>query len=183
MTTIVVGTNSYIDTDDADAYFGDSLRADNWDALDTDIKSKALITATRMLDRQTWMGEKADDAQALQWPRTGVTDKYGNAVSDASVPQQILDATCELALMLTTDASVETKSNTNGNTKYLKAGEAEIGYFRPTRGGRFPTIIQELIAQFLAGAASAGSGGSYATGTCEESKFSCNPYGLTNGIT
>lgn len=175
--TLTVGENSYISVDDANNYFLDSLRNEDWDALDEERKAQALITATRMIDRQTWSGEKTSGAQDLQWPRTGVTDKYGNEVASDSVPQAILDATCELALSLTADASVETKSNTSANIKQLKAGSASIEYFRPTRGGRFPTIVQELIGQFLGSSASSSSGGAV-YGNCDRSQFDCNPYGL-----
>lgn len=184
MTTLVVGENTYIDLAGADAYFDDSLKFASWDALTDDVKSKALVTATRMLDRQTWAGTKTDESQDLQWPRSGVTDKYGNAIDSSTVPQQILEAQCELALSIALDPSVETNSSTSGNIKFLKAGEAEIGYFTPTRGGRFPTIIQELVGQFMGAAASAAnSGGAYVSGTCERSHFCSDQYGLISGIT
>lgn len=181
--TITVGTNGYITVANATTYFSSSLRSASWAAISDSDKEKALITATRMLDRQVWAGSKTSDAQALQWPRSGVTDAYGNEVSSASVPSQIIDANCELALALYTNSSVETDKNTSTNAKYIKAGSAAIAFFRPLRGGRFPTIIQELVGQFLTSAAAIAIPEAF--GTCEESAFdtcnSSNDFSLTGG--
>lgn len=177
-----VGTNSYVSRADATTYFASTLRSADWVAVVDATKDLALMTATRMLDRQTWSGEKYSGAQALEWPRSGVTDKYGEAVTESAVPQSIIDATCELALALTADATIETKKNTSSNIKSLKAGEAGLSYFRPVSGGRFPTIVQELVGQFLASGTAGGISAPMVTGNDGESQFDCNPYGLNGGL-
>lgn len=146
---LTVDTNTYITEAEADTYFQGSLNLGDWSGLGSDVKERALVTATRMLERQTWLGTKASDAQTLSWPRSGVTDAYGNAVSSASVPQAIKDAQAELALALYLTPQVQNQSSTSSNTKRLKAGSAEVEYFRPSRGTRFPVIIQELLGSFL----------------------------------
>lgn len=178
--TITVGTDSYISLADSNTYFGNNIRNDEWEILDDTVKERALKTATKFLDRQTWMGSKTSDAQALAWPRSGVTDRYGTAVSSASVPQQVKDAQCELALALIQDTAVETNKNSGKNIKFLRAGSAAVSFFRPQTGGRFPTIVQELIGQFMASAATIIAPEDF--GTDQTTSFSSCKYGLTEGI-
>lgn len=64
------------------------------------------------------------------------------------VPQFIKDATYELANWLISDPSILNNSQ-GSNINRLKAGSAEIWFFKPTSGSRFPTIIQEMIGQYL----------------------------------
>lgn len=179
--TLTVDENTYIDEADADAYFDGSLSRDDWSVLDTDVKERALITATRMLDRQKWAGTKTDPDQALAWPRTGLTDRDGNELDSATVPQAIKDAQAELALSLYLDPQVQTNTGTGLNTKRLKAGSAEIEYFRPTRNARFPTIIQELVGLYLQGSAALVVPAAY--GTDETSSFTSDVgYGVNEGF-
>ena len=52
-------------------------------------KNRALYTATQRLDRERFIGARATDTQALQWPRTGVRkpDTYVNTYATGlSVP-------------------------------------------------------------------------------------------------
>lgn len=178
---LTVGTNSYISRADASTYFTDSLRNSSWTALSDSTKDQSLVTATRMLDRQVWMGEKTLPSQSLQWPRTGVTDAYGDAVDSVIVPQAIKDACCELALSLALNPSGETNANASSNIKRVSATKGtDIEFFRPTTAGRFPTIVQELVKAFLGSIDTSASLGGEVTGNCGVSQFSCNPYGLNN---
>lgn len=180
--TITVGTNSYISISDATTYFNESLAyAGVWQSLDPGTQEQALVTATRMLDRQTWQGLPTANPQSLQWPRTGVTDKYNQPVDPSSVPQNIIYAECELAMAIYSDPTVQTNKDNSSNIKSVKGGPAEVQFFRPINAGRFPTIVQELISQFLSGGTPAGM----VSGNCGESKFdpriSSNDYNTTRG--
>lgn len=146
---LVVGTNCYIARADAITYFTDLIHGADFLGATTTIQDQALISATAMLDRQEWVGSKTGDPQALDWPRTGVSDPEGVAVDSATVPQFIKDATCELALALIQDLRVQTNADTSKNIKSLKAGPAEIHYFKGKTGPRFPTIIHEIIGFYL----------------------------------
>lgn len=186
--SLVVGTNTYVSQSAADTYLGDTVRAANWATTSPEAKAQALISATKILDRQLWQGTKTSGAQALQWPRTGVTDKYGSAVDPSVVHQQVKDAECELAFDLSQDSSLEESGGQGTNTKRLAAGSASIEYFRPTGGvngegsARFPANIMELIREFLAGSV-AGLSGSYSSGTGVESSFDPSPtFGLNQGL-
>lgn len=128
------------------------LHATNWAAATTTNKSKALYTATQFLERQTWAGEPTADGQALAWPRTGVTDRYGNEVDDATIPADVIAACYELAEILLGDATASQEATSAAdNIKRIKAGSVEVEKWKPVAGGRFPTIVQELVGQYLAG--------------------------------
>lgn len=140
---------------DAEAYLAASLHATAWDSATTAQRNKAIVTATRMLDRQRWAGEKTDAANTLSWPRSGVTDDYGEDVDEDTIPQAVVDACAELAAHLLADASAQSNATAGSNVKKLDARGVSVEFFGPRSAGRFPTIVQELIGAFLASADSA----------------------------
>lgn len=86
-----------------------------WASATTDAKNRALFTATQRLDRERFLGARATDTQALQWPRTGVRkpDTYINTYAvgfpfrittdyytDTEIPLQIQYAQVVLATYL-----------------------------------------------------------------------------------
>jgi hypothetical protein len=172
--TIGTSGNSYATIATADTYMDDSIRgAANWTALTTDAKSRALLSATRLMDKQCWIGEKTAAANTLDWPRTGVTDASGAAVDEDTVPNGIIYGTIELAYELSQDPTLESGSNTGSNDKRYKAGSVELELFRP--GGvlgvagitRFPTVVMEYIKEFLCGS-TRGTPVSYGTDHCSQ---------------
>jgi hypothetical protein len=104
---------SYVSVEDAEDYFELRLNSGAWDEAENDDKCKALVTATRSIDRLNFAGLRTYDynrlqpiefripiprdlapsslpGQNLEFPRNGAT----------TIPQDILDATCECALAL-----------------------------------------------------------------------------------
>ncbi len=162
-----VGVNCYLSRADAEAYLEDALHAATWNAADGLTKDQSLVTATRMLDRQQWVGDKTTDIQTLQWPRTGVTDRDGVAVPSDVSPQFIFDATCELAVAILDDLAVQSSADSSTNIRSLEAGSARIEYFVGKSGPRFPTIVHELINYYLANASN--YSGPFISGTDAES--------------
>ena len=86
-----------------------------WASASADQKNRALFTATQRLDRERFLGARATDTQALQWPRTGVRkpDIYINTYAvgfpfrittdyytDTEIPQQVQYAQVVLATYL-----------------------------------------------------------------------------------
>jgi hypothetical protein len=86
-----------------------------WASATTDQKNRALFTATQRLDRERFLGARATDTQALQWPRTGVRkpDTYINTYAvgfpfrittdyytETEIPQQVQYAQVVLAVYL-----------------------------------------------------------------------------------
>jgi len=124
MAVVIVATvgsasaNSYLTLADAQTII-DGLVEDAdvtaWASATTDQKNRALYTATQRLDRERYLGARATDTQALQWPRTGVRkpDTYINTYTvgfpfristdyftDTEIPDQIKRAQVALAVYL-----------------------------------------------------------------------------------
>lgn len=129
-------------------------------AATADDQKRALVEATRILDRQLWQGAKVDAGQVLAWPRTGVVYADGSPVSSAVIPAEAIAAAYELALAGLATPAVFTEVTTSKREKRVKAGSAEVEYFAPVKGGRWPGRVGELVSQFLAG--NAGSAGTVA---------------------
>lgn len=148
---LTVGTNSYIDEVDAAEY----IAIEGLDAL-TDAEN-SLIRATRALDRlfgQRFTGTKTLSTQALQFPRNGAT----------TVPQEVLDATVELAVMIESGTNLyaqpdpllksesvsvgdisETRTyrDTGYSTNFLYKLEVILSpYLVPTSGLRFADVVR-----------------------------------------
>lgn len=111
---ITVGTNSYISVTDATSYFDERLYSTSWSSADAGDQSKALIMATKKIDRLKIRGVKADVDQTLEFPRAlyangetfeapivGMRHHYGPGwVAETEVSQDVLDAACEEAIAL-----------------------------------------------------------------------------------
>lgn len=67
--TLTVGTNSYLSVADANGYLSAALYAESWENATPDDQAKALIGATRAIDRQIIKGRKKDADQLLAFPR------------------------------------------------------------------------------------------------------------------
>ena len=110
--------NSYLTLADAQALIDGMVENDDvtaWASATTDQKNRALYSATQRLDRERFLGARATDTQALQWPRTGVRkpDTYINTYAigfpfkittdyftDTEIPDQIKQAQVVLAVYL-----------------------------------------------------------------------------------
>tara|TARA_Y100001937_G_scaffold124971_1_gene190755 strand:+ start:13 stop:573 length:561 start_codon:yes stop_codon:yes gene_type:complete len=110
--------NSYMTLAQADAYVEAMIKSADvtkWGTGNTDSRNRALTAAAQRLDRERFIGARATDTQALQWPRTGVRkpDTYVNTYAtgfpfrisedyftDTEIPDQIKRAQIELAVYL-----------------------------------------------------------------------------------
>lgn len=156
----------YGDVAGATSYFLGTTQYGTWSALDADTQGRLIIMATRFLDRQRWQGSKTSEAQALEFPRTGLTDKNGVAVDDATVPVAVEQATYELALTFNTSTAIMNAISSGSNVKRVKAGSVEVENFRPTdfSRGRFPKLVQELVGLWLGGSGSTAAGFAFGQG-------------------
>lgn len=179
MSTVTIGTDSYEvygTLAGAKKYLGVALSeaAAAWNALvDDDAKEKTMVNATRLLDRQIWkgtaVGTPAFDV-VLQWPRAGATDRNGVVVDESTVPVAIEQATYELAALIALDPTVYTAASTGSNIQSLRAGPVGITYFRATNGTRLPSVLMDLIGQFM-GSDAADSAAPIAYGVSDTSAF------------
>lgn len=162
MASVTISSESYdtyIDLDYANLYLDGQIAATAWRAeTSDDNKGRAIVSATRFIDRQLWDGNKVDSYQVHAFPRTGLVYPGDDAIEVPSniVPQEVLDATAELASLLLDGSEVQTNIDPNtGAIQSLKAGSVAISYFRTDAlASRLPTILWELLGFWLAGGAS-----------------------------
>lgn len=101
---LAVGENSYISVEDADAFFADIYAPEvfPWQEADDTAKEQALITATRRIDAQSYLGRKKDPEQLLQFPRcyAATVEEEATEVCDLDILPHVKAATCEEALAI-----------------------------------------------------------------------------------
>jgi len=126
-------TTPYTSRVEGDTYFAGRLNAECWDdASDTD-KDKALLQATRAMDRLNYRGDRADDNQELQFPRG----------TDTVVPDDIKCACAEeaLALLEGKDPEMERESLSISRQEF---GKAKVQFDKET--GRPIHILNGIMS-------------------------------------
>lgn len=127
--------DSYASAAQADLYASAALHAGSWSSAPSITRGQALVTATRVLDRQLW-----GDAYSTQAAREGV--------------QAIQDACIEMAIALVDGSELQSEQTTAQKLQSISAGAVSLTYFRGAEGWphRFPLIVYELLRPYLAGA-------------------------------
>jgi hypothetical protein len=107
--TGIIPSASYGGIADAAQYFLTRLNTEAWDNADDTTRQKALIQATRLIDRLNFEGDKTDPKQTLQFPRsitnmeidpsTGLPTQPVTT-ADTVVPLDIQYACYEIAIQL-----------------------------------------------------------------------------------
>jgi len=165
MGSVTIGSdtfNIYGTSAGADTYLAARIGS-TWSAQSATTKAQALVSATRAI--QTYLAG------------LGFTVDPSGAVDT-----EIENATYEYANGLVADAGLIDQANANSNTRRLKAGSAEIEYFRPERGGRFPSAVQALLTAWISGQGGSLSSSPYVSGGCEQSILDGDDFGLSEGF-
>lgn len=156
--------NSYVSLEDAEAYFEGRLVSELWEQLTDDQKKKALITATRRIDREKFGGQiTLYGVQSLQWPRTGVVSRdYINSrdvaptfeptgfyyVDANTIPDELKQATCEQAYFYLLQAADETTTVSDYDLEVLSSyavGPLNATIKANVKADRLPTIVYQLL--------------------------------------
>jgi len=108
---LVLNTNSYVLIADADTYFETRIDSANWVDAEDEIKEQALVTATLLIDDNSWIGSAVSSSQALAWPRKNAIyndDRLGLQVTiaDSEIPSRVKTAVYEQALHLVNNEDV-----------------------------------------------------------------------------
>ena len=132
--------DTYATVSQADDYLQAVFGNDTWVALTDDHKGQALVSATRLLDRQCWLGSRSSDSQPLEWPRK---DTGTEGVDEAIVPADIISGSIELAFAIGSGSEVVTNATPGAQSlQSIKAGSVSLSYFRGAEGvaaiNRFP---------------------------------------------
>lgn len=110
---LVKYVNSYVTVEEADFYFDSTLQSEEWNKYDTTTKEKALIIATRQIDRLPFSSRKLDINQPLEFPRINTNLPFTDGIPDA-----IAYATCEQALFLLKGGSKRQELQKQGVKSY-----------------------------------------------------------------
>ncbi len=137
-------SNSYATAANGDAYHDKHLYAGAWTGATTATKEAALAMATRLLDQHVdWAGRQASQDQALAWPRFGVRDRGGFAISGGTIPQELIEATAELArLLIAADRTAE--ADTKG-FKSVAIDGLDMEVDKDDRARVIPSVVARMI--------------------------------------
>ena len=147
--------NSFATRGEADTFMEARLNASTWETdASADDKNRALVEATRWLTRLGWIGLRADDTQALSWPRQSAIDPDSPTAqyfgTDA-VPQRVKDGTMELAFQFvkagTTDvAALDSKRNVKRSKLDVLETEYEDSFAKVKDLDLFPSVTRHISA-------------------------------------
>lgn len=158
MATITIGSGTYDSFSDvafADTYLGaDVARAASWAARSTDDKGRGLVTSTRVLSRLNWID--------------GVPDF-------TAPPVAVKEATAVFAADILTKPALASTPGTEQTKKRVKAGSAEVEFFKQDPGTVLPVpkyVFDILMAAgLIGGTADAGFIAPYVSGSDFPSRF------------
>lgn len=139
---------SYCTLEEANIYFGSRYGSTSWtDAYTTD-QQAALNTAYKRLNQEYFLGSKTTYGQEAAFPRTGLVNRDGEWLNPATVPQDIKDAECELALaILNGQYTLESTSNTYDS---ITVGPLRLDYSESGDdvAGTLPDLVIRLLAPY-----------------------------------
>jgi hypothetical protein len=133
----------------------------DWGTGTTDSRNRALAYAAQRLDRERFLGARATETQAMQWPRTGVRrpDTYINTYSvgfpfrvttdyytDTEIPYEIKRAQVELAVYLHNNKDGVSLSGLE-DFKKLKIGSIELDTdkYGAVGADRIPPMVERYL--------------------------------------
>jgi len=152
--TGLTNANSYVSVQEASDYLiSNNYSYPTWDDLDTGDKQKLLSWASRYLDqRARWNGTKTVEDSGLRWPRTDVYDRDGILIEPDEIPEQLKEATNEMARYLMTNDRSQDRSQDG-----LKEVQVDVIRLVFNENYRLPEVPNE-INQILAGLGSVTGG-------------------------
>lgn len=153
--------NSYASVAEATAYLNERLNTSAWSAAVTagaGDAERALIQATRLLDREQFEGEpvkplngtSSGDTQSLKWPRYAADDDAGWTWEGTVIPRCVKDATCELALYLLNKGTTDPTQPTGlEGFKAVVVGPLEVTPRDGFAPDELPNHVRRLLASVL----------------------------------
>jgi hypothetical protein len=143
----VPGAESYISVEDADQYHSDFGNTE-WAPKTLEEKEIALRKGTQYLDvNYSWYGDKTNDNNALEWPRTGVSKPSGLLVADNVIPEEIRLSCAEAGLKFFS-FSLLADILPDDDVKREKIAVIEVEYNDNRASAPSFTVIDKLVAKF-----------------------------------
>jgi hypothetical protein len=150
----IANANSYTSVSFSLAHFDNRANPAAWSGAATAVQEAALRQATFYLEDvygANWRGAKASEAQALSWPRSGVTDgDTGFGYDSDEIPTRLQEAVCELALRvvdgdtLNPDVAVGAAGVTTSAVSIGSVSISESYAGSSSTAPRFPEVHQKL---------------------------------------
>lgn len=138
--------NSYVTRAEAVEYMSMRLYTSAFDTLTDADKDKALMMASRLMDRLVCVvGTSTSPLQALRFPMVDLPSPTGGLVPADVIPVQLKEAVIELALLLATrDTTAQSEAEAEGLTK-LKVGPIELNFRDAIASNAVPASISSLL--------------------------------------
>lgn len=131
---------TYATLEDADNYFAAAYGSE-WEQISENQKQKLLITATRLIDRRDYQGEKVNPEQPLKFPRMICDEKTSDDV--------LITACCELAANIYSDGGAD---NSMSNIKSVSLGDSSISFVENGKTEcEDDLIIERFLSEYLMG--------------------------------
>ena len=131
---------TYATVEESDVYFIASYGSE-WDKISKIQKQKLLITATRLIDRKEYQGEKVNKEQPLKFPRMIGDEKTSNEI--------LMNACCELAANIYSDGGPD---NVMNNIKSVSLGDSSISFIEDGKTeSEDDLIIEKFLSEYLIG--------------------------------
>lgn len=134
--------NVYATVEDANTYFAPIFDSE-WLSLSDNDKKKLLVTATRLIDKKNYQGEKVDENQPLKFPRI---------IADEQTDDNLLMmACCEIAMSLYINDGIASSVNM-ANVQSVSLGDSSISF---KEGANLESdqdaIIDDYLSDYLMG--------------------------------
>lgn len=147
--------NSFVSLAEAEAYIEGRMNAGAWDS-----SIESLVEATRDVSVVAYLGYRADDTQALSWPRRLARNPDasvpGTLFDSDVIPTRVKEATIELALEYLRAGTVDVASlPSTANVIRRKVDVLETEYSHPSQRpkglARYPRVLALLGPLMAAG--------------------------------
>lgn len=144
-----LNSNSYVSVETADTFFSTHLDgAEWWTPLPTVTKQAALVQATTRIDNENFAGVKSVEEQSLMFPRKWIVNRDRvNYIDSTTIPKQLVEATCELALNYIKIKAGEYTVDENDleTMSSYKIGPVDVTIRDGIKADRLPTKVKGLL--------------------------------------
>jgi len=153
--SVVANANSYVTIATVTEWALTNPHDSTWAALTDAQKNGYAVMACRVLNEQmAWDGWQTDADQSLDLPRSGMTDKNGNAIDSDEIPTAVQNAQCELARLLA--IGDRTADNDMAGFKEIGVGSIKLVADKSDRPAVMADAVWNMISPFGSKAISKG---------------------------
>lgn len=147
---LTLNENSYVTVEEADLYLESRIDNANWFDAGDEVKEQALVTATTLIDNNSWIGYAVSSSQDLAWPRKNAIyfdQRLGQQISfsEAEIPANVKKAVYEQALHLVNNEDLLTESTQTFESISIGSISVSDSNSDVTRIPIRPSIVSKLL--------------------------------------